>query len=67
MAAHTKPKHKVFRANKDIYKTIAQARKRAKALGLKGIHSHGRGSEKRFMPGSTHKAYVRALRKKKNG
>tara|TARA_Y100000022_G_C13041457_1_gene280201 strand:- start:146 stop:349 length:204 start_codon:yes stop_codon:yes gene_type:complete len=67
MAVHTKRKHKVFRTNKDIYKTIAQARKRAKALGLKGIHSHGRGSEKRFMPGSTHKAYVRALRKKKNG
>ena len=67
MAAHTKPKHKVFRANKDIYKTIAQARKRAKALGLKGIHSHGRGSNKRFMPGSSHAVYRRALRRKKNG
>jgi hypothetical protein len=67
MAAHNKAKHKVFRANKDVYKTMAQARKRARALGLKGIHSHGRGSSKRFMPGSTHQAYVRAIKRKKNG
>lgn len=67
MAAHNKAKHKVFRANKDVYRTMAQARKRARALGLKGIHSHGRGRDKVFMPGSTHQAYVRAIKRKKNG
>jgi len=67
MAAHSKAKHKAFRANKDIYKTMTQARKRARALGLKGIHSHGRGRDKVFMPGSTHQAYVRAIKRKKNG
>lgn len=58
MAQHTK---------KDIYKTAAAARKRARQLGLKGIHSHGRGSKKIYMPGSTHKAYENAKRRKKNG
>tara|TARA_Y100000401_G_scaffold30661_1_gene22426 strand:- start:541 stop:744 length:204 start_codon:yes stop_codon:yes gene_type:complete len=67
MAAHTTAKHKIFRQNRDVYKTIGAARKRARALGLRGIHSHGRGSEKRFMPGSSHKAYENAIRKKKNG
>tara|TARA_R100000458_G_C8143517_1_gene153776 strand:+ start:214 stop:501 length:288 start_codon:yes stop_codon:yes gene_type:complete len=67
MAAHDKTKHKVFRSNKDVYKTMAQARKRARALGLKGIHSHGRGRDKVFMPGSTHQAYLRAIKRKRNG
>ena len=60
-------RHKKFKKNKDIFKTITKARKRAKTLGLKGVHSHGRGSSKKYMPGSTHKAYVRALRRKRNG
>ena len=67
MPAHTTARHKTFRENRDIYKTIGAARKRARALGLRGIHSHGRGSKKRFMPGSSHKAYENAIRKKKNG
>ena len=51
---------------KDSYKTAKAARRRAKALGLKGIHSHGRGSSKIYMPGSTHKAYEAAKRRKRN-
>ena len=62
-----KKKHKNYIKNKDIYKTATAARKRARKLGLKGIHSHGRGSKKRFMPGSSHGVYERALRRKKNG
>ena len=62
-----KKKHKNYIKNKDIYKTATAARKRARKLGLKGIHSHGRGSNKRFMPGSSHGVYRRALRRKKNG
>ena len=50
---------------KDVYKTAAAARKRAKSLGLRGIHSHGRGMNKVFMPGSTHKAYENAKKRKK--
>ena len=65
--AVNKKKHKKYIRNKDIYKTATAARARALKLGLKGIHSHGRGSNKRFMPGSTHGTYLRALRKKKNG
>ena len=42
-----KRKHKKYIRNKDIYKTAGAARKRARKLGLKGIHSHGRGSEDR--------------------
>ena len=48
------------------YKTKRAARKAAKRLGLKGIHSHGRGSNKIYMPGSTHKAYEAAKRRKRN-
>ena len=48
-----KRKHKTYIKNKDIYKTAGAARKRARRLGLKGIHSHGRGKAKRFMPGSS--------------
>ena len=62
-----KRKHKKYIRNKDIYKTATAARKRARKLGLKGIHSHGRGSNKRYMPGSTHKTYERALKRRKNG
>lgn len=50
---------------KDVYKTAGAARRRARSLGLRGIHSHGRGKSKVFMPGSTHKAYNKAMRKKK--
>ena len=62
-----KRKHRTYIKKKDIYKTATAARKRARKLGLKGIHSHGRGSNKRFMPGSSHGVYERALRRKKNG
>tara|TARA_B100001057_G_C22659097_1_gene875242 strand:- start:653 stop:853 length:201 start_codon:yes stop_codon:yes gene_type:complete len=65
--ALNKTKHKRYIKNKDIYKSPAKARKRARSLGLKGIHSHGRGNAKRFMPGSSHGVYERALRRKKNG
>ena len=49
----------------DVYSTATAARKRARRLGLRGIHSHGRGKAKVFMPGSTHQAYERAKKKKK--
>ena len=51
------------------YKTKMAARKAAKRIGLKGIHSHGRGKNKVYMAGSTHAAYERAMRnrKKRNG
>ena len=62
-----KRKHKTYIRNKDIYKTAGAARKRARRRGLKGIHSHCRGKAKRFMPGSSHGVYERALRRKKNG
>lgn len=65
--ALNKRKHKKYIGNKDIYKTASKARTRARKLGLKGIHSHGRGSDKRYMPGSSHGAYLRALRRRKNG
>lgn len=65
--ALNKTKHKTYIKNKDIYKSPAKARKKARSLGLKGIHSHGRGKAKRFMPGSSHGVYERALRRKKNG
>jgi hypothetical protein len=65
--ALNKTKHKAFLRNKHIYKSPVSAKKAASKLGLKGIHSHGRGKAKRFMPGSSHGAYRRALRKKKNG
>jgi|TARA_R100000005_G_C4997789_1_gene204480 hypothetical protein len=62
--ALNKRTHKKFIKNKDIFKTATAARKRARKLGLRGIHSHGRGKAKRFMPGSSHPVYERALRKK---
>ena len=65
--ALNKRKHKTYIKNKDIFKTATKARARARKLGLRGIHSHGRGSSKRFMPGSSHGVYERALRRKKNG
>ena len=58
-------KHKTYIKKKDIYKSPTAARKRARALGLKGIHSHGRGDDKRFMPGSSHQAYLNKVRKRK--
>ena len=65
--AVNKTTHRRYIKNKDIYKTAGKARKGARRIGLKGIHSHGRGSNKRFMPGSSHEVYRRALRRKKNG
>ena len=65
--ALNKRTHRKYTKNKDIFKTATAARRRARKLGLKGIHSHGRGSSKRFMPGSSHGVYERALRRKKNG
>tara|TARA_E500000178_G_scaffold342212_1_gene387106 strand:- start:5727 stop:5927 length:201 start_codon:yes stop_codon:yes gene_type:complete len=59
--------HRRYIRNKDVFKTAGKARKRARRLGLRGIHSHGRGSDKRFMPGSSHGVYRRALKRKKNG
>ncbi len=49
------------------YKTKKAARAAARRLGLKGIHSHGRGKNKIYMAGSTHKAYENAMRRKRNG
>ena len=50
---------------KDVYKKATAARKRARSLGLKAIHSHGRGKNKVFMPGSTHQAYENAKKRGK--
>jgi hypothetical protein len=51
------------------YKSKRAAKKAAKRIGLKGIHSHGRGKNKTYMAGSTHAAYERAMRgrKKRSG
>ena len=65
--AINKRKHKTYIKKKDVYKSARAARKAAKKYGLKGIHSHGRGMNKRFMPGSSHGAYLRAVKRKKNG
>jgi len=46
------------------YKTKLAARSRARKLGLSGIHSHGTGKNKIYMPGRTHDAYERALRRR---
>tara|TARA_B100001109_G_C18850547_1_gene469053 strand:+ start:1960 stop:2151 length:192 start_codon:yes stop_codon:yes gene_type:complete len=62
--AVNKKKHAAFLRNKHVFKSPAPARKAASKLGLKGIHAHGRGSAKRFMPGSSHQAYRNALKKK---
>ena len=63
--ALNRKKHTSFLRNKHVYKSAGPARKAARRLGLKGIHAHGRGTAKRFMPGSSHKAYTNALRKKR--
>jgi len=47
------------------YKTKRAARKAAKRIGLRGIHSHGRGKNKVYMAGSSHAAFVRAKKRKK--
>jgi hypothetical protein len=47
------------------YKTKMAAKKAAKRLGLKGIHSHGRGKAKVYMAGSTHKAYENAKKRRR--
>jgi len=49
------------------YTTKMAARRRARTLGLSGIHSHGAGKNKVYMPGRTHASYERALRRKKRG
>jgi len=63
--ALNKRKHAAFLRNKHVYKSPAPARRAASKLGLKGIHAHGRGKAKRYMPGSSHTAYKNALRKRK--
>ena len=47
------------------YKTKMAAKKAAKRLRLKGIHSHGRGKAKVYMAGSTHKAYENAKKRRR--
>jgi hypothetical protein len=64
MAVNRK-KHSSFLRNKHVYKTASPARATARRLGLKGIHSHGRGTAKRFMPGSSHSAYKNAQKRRK--
>lgn len=61
----SKRRHRTYIKKRDIYKSATAARKRARALGLRGIHSHGRGDDKRFMPGSSHQAYLNKVRKRK--
>ena len=43
---------------KDVYDNPAEASKRAKEMGLDGIHSHDEDGEKVFMPGKTHEEYM---------
>ena len=50
---------------KNSFKKKSSARKHATRLGLRGIHSHGRGDKKVYMAGSTHAAYNRAMRNRK--
>ena len=63
--ALNRKKHKAYISRGNVFKSATAARKRARALGLKGIHSHGRGDAKRFMPGSSHQAYINKVRKRK--
>ncbi len=49
------------------YSTKMAARRRARKLGLRGVHSHGKGKNKIYMPGRSHAAYERALRRKRRG
>ena len=51
---------------KNTFKTKMAARKHAKSIGLRGIHSHGRGKDKVYMAGSNHAAYNKAMRNRKN-
>ena len=50
---------------KNTFKKKSGAIKHAKRIGLRGIHSHGRGKAKVYMAGSTHAAYTRAMRSRK--
>ena len=63
--ALNRKKHKAYISRGNVFKSATAARKRARALGLKGIHSHGRGDAKRFMPGSSHQANINKVRKRK--
>ena len=63
--AINRKKHKAYISRGNVFKSATAARKRARALGLKGIHSQGRGDEKRFMPGSSHQAYLNKVQKRK--
>tara|TARA_R110002020_G_scaffold46539_24_gene132420 strand:- start:321 stop:2063 length:1743 start_codon:yes stop_codon:yes gene_type:complete len=49
---------------KDVFDNPGEAMKRAKELGLEGIHSHEskKTGETIFMPGKTHEAYEKKLR-----
>ena len=43
---------------KDVYDNPAEAQKRAKEMGLDGIHSHEEDGQKVFMPGKNHEEYM---------
>ena len=43
---------------KDVYDNPAEAQKRAKEMGLDGIHSHEEDGQTVFMPGKTHEEYM---------
>jgi hypothetical protein len=46
----------------DVFDNPGEAAKRAKELGLTGVHKHG---DKQFMPGKTHEEYMAAIKKSK--
>ena len=46
----------------DVFDNPGEAAKRAKELGLTGVHKHG---DKQFMPGKTHEEYMAAVKKSK--
>ena len=47
-----------------IFNNPGEAMKKAKELGLKGIHKHGEGDDTVFMPGPSHKALMDKLESK---
>ena len=50
---------------KNTFKTKMGARKHARTLGLKGIHSHGKGQNKKYMARIPHAAKQSAMRNTK--
>ncbi len=49
---------------KDVFDNPGEATRRAKELGLEGIHSHKEGDTTVFMPGKTHEEYEKKTGKK---